>query len=231
MLTLAAGYLFGPISGTAIVSVAATLGATLAFFVSRYVARPLVLDRLGSNPRFQQISANVDRKGMLESSCPSRSGHCTSGSPRDCAIAQFSTARGDADRSWVPNALNCAAAQMVLLLRLSPLVPFGLLNYMLGLTGISALSFILCSWLGMLPGVTLSAVRYVPTPRWPGLRTADRCSLGACRHNSIRVSWIHRASSTERPQPYQAGTVYHWRHRHSWRVESHCRHRGAAAAR
>ncbi len=41
---------------------------------------------------------------------------------------------------------------MVLLLRLSPLVPFGLLNYMLGLTGIPALSFILCSWLGMLPG-------------------------------------------------------------------------------
>ena len=67
MLTLAAGYLYGPILGTAIVSVAATLGATLAFFVSRYVARPLVLDRLGSNPRFQQISANVERKGTLAS--------------------------------------------------------------------------------------------------------------------------------------------------------------------
>ena len=45
-----------------------------------------------------------------------------------------------------------ASVQMVLLLRLSPLVPFGLLNYMLGLTGIPALSFILCSWVGMLPG-------------------------------------------------------------------------------
>ena len=67
MLTLAAGYLFGPIYGTAIVSAAATLGATLAFFVSRYVARPLVLDRLGSNARFQQVSANVDRKGALVS--------------------------------------------------------------------------------------------------------------------------------------------------------------------
>ena len=53
-----------------------------------------------------------------------------------------------------------AAAQMVLLLRLSPLVPFGLLNYMLGLTGIPALSFILCSWLGMLPGAC--TLGYVP---------------------------------------------------------------------
>jgi len=67
LLTLTAGYLYGPILGTAIVSVAATLGATLAFFVSRYVARPLVLDRIGSNPRFQQISANVERKGTLAS--------------------------------------------------------------------------------------------------------------------------------------------------------------------
>jgi hypothetical protein len=67
VLTLAAGYLFGPIYGTAIVSAAATLGATMAFFVSRYVARPLVVDRLGSNARFQQVSANVDRKGALAS--------------------------------------------------------------------------------------------------------------------------------------------------------------------
>jgi uncharacterized membrane protein YdjX (TVP38/TMEM64 family) len=65
VLTLAAGFLFGAVSGTAIVSVAATLGATLAFLVSRYVARPLVLERLGGNERFLQISANVAQKGPL----------------------------------------------------------------------------------------------------------------------------------------------------------------------
>lgn len=65
MLTLAAGFLFGAVYGTAIVSAAATLGATLAFLVSRYVARPLVLERLGDNERFLQISANVAKKGPL----------------------------------------------------------------------------------------------------------------------------------------------------------------------
>ena len=42
--------------------------------------------------------------------------------------------------------------QVVLLLRLSPLVPYGLLNYMLGLTEVSLPLYIGCSWLGMLPG-------------------------------------------------------------------------------
>ena len=68
VLTLAAGFLFGPIYGTAIVSAAATLGATLAFLVSRYVARPLVLEKLGGNQRFLQISSNVAEKGPLV--CP-----------------------------------------------------------------------------------------------------------------------------------------------------------------
>lgn len=48
--------------------------------------------------------------------------------------------------------------QVVLLLRLSPLVPFGLLNYMLGLTEVPLPLFVGCSWLGMLPG---------EPPLWP----------------------------------------------------------------
>ena len=40
ILTLAAGVLFGPLQGTAIVSIASTLGATLAFLVSRYGSVP-----------------------------------------------------------------------------------------------------------------------------------------------------------------------------------------------
>ncbi|GFR44730.1 hypothetical protein Agub_g6056, partial [Astrephomene gubernaculifera] len=42
VLTLAAGALFGPLAGTALVSLASTLGATCAFLVSRYLARPWV---------------------------------------------------------------------------------------------------------------------------------------------------------------------------------------------
>lgn len=36
----------GPLQGTVIVSMASTLGAALAFLVSRYVARPFVEERL-----------------------------------------------------------------------------------------------------------------------------------------------------------------------------------------
>lgn len=41
---------------------------------------------------------------------------------------------------------------MVFLLRLSPLVPFNLLNYALGLTAVPLLPYIASSWAGMLPG-------------------------------------------------------------------------------
>ena len=106
LLTLAAGFLFGPILGSAIVSLAATLGATAAFLVGRYLARPTVARRAAADTRF----AAVDR-----------------------AIAD-------------------QGAKIVLLLRLSPLVPFSLLNYALSLTNIPLGSYIWASWAGMLPG-------------------------------------------------------------------------------
>ncbi|EFJ45137.1 hypothetical protein VOLCADRAFT_94530 [Volvox carteri f. nagariensis] len=43
-------------------------------------------------------------------------------------------------------------AYVVFLLRLSPLVPFNLLNYALGLTAVPLLPYVASSWLGMLPG-------------------------------------------------------------------------------
>lgn len=45
--------------------------------------------------------------------------------------------------------------KMVILLRLSPVFPFTLLNYALGLTGIRFWPAILASWVGMLPGTIL----------------------------------------------------------------------------
>ncbi|KAI8471588.1 MAG: snare associated Golgi protein-domain-containing protein [Monoraphidium minutum] len=106
LLTLGAGYLFGPLAGTALVSLASTTGATLAFLVSRYLARPLVEERLRAYPKFGAVDAAISREG----------------------------------------------AKVVLLLRLSPLFPFNLLNYFLGVTQISLLPYVAASWLGMLPG-------------------------------------------------------------------------------
>ncbi|KAL3147583.1 hypothetical protein ABBQ38_014636 [Trebouxia sp. C0009 RCD-2024] len=104
-LTLAAGFLYGPVTGTAIVSAASTLGATLAFLVSRYLARPFVLHKLQDYPKLAAVQSKVSADG----------------------------------------------ANVVFLLRLSPLVPFTLLNYALGVTEVPLASYIGTSWAGMLP--------------------------------------------------------------------------------
>ena len=46
-------------------------------------------------------------------------------------------------------------AKLVFLLRLSPVVPFAILNYILGLTNVSLRSYALASAIGMVPGILL----------------------------------------------------------------------------
>ncbi len=48
IMTLAGGALFGLLVGTLIVSFASSIGATLAFLVSRYILRDTVQRRFGS---------------------------------------------------------------------------------------------------------------------------------------------------------------------------------------
>jgi uncharacterized membrane protein YdjX (TVP38/TMEM64 family) len=108
VLTLAAGALFGLVYGTAYTLVGATLGASLAFLVARYVARGAIERRIAGNPRFQAIDRAVGREG------------------------------------W----------KIVALLRLSPVFPFNLLNYALGLTRVRFLDYLAAS-VAMLPGTLL----------------------------------------------------------------------------
>jgi uncharacterized membrane protein YdjX (TVP38/TMEM64 family) len=108
LLTMAAGAIFGLVRGTALVFVAATLGASAAFLVSRYLARPLVERRLAGNDRFAAIDRAVGHEGR----------------------------------------------KIVFLLRLSPVFPFNLLNYALGLTKVRFRDYVLAS-AGMLPATLL----------------------------------------------------------------------------
>ena len=108
ILTLAAGAIFGIAEGTLYVMIAATLGASGAFLVARYLARPWVERRLEGNERFAAIDDAVGESGR-----------------------------------WI-----------VFLLRLSPLFPFNLLNYALGLTRVRFPDYLLAC-LGMLPGSLL----------------------------------------------------------------------------
>jgi uncharacterized membrane protein YdjX (TVP38/TMEM64 family) len=63
ILTLGAGAVFGVVRGSILVSVAATLGATSAFLVGRYLARDWVAGRIATNARFQAIDEAVAREG------------------------------------------------------------------------------------------------------------------------------------------------------------------------
>ena len=64
LLTLAAGAVYGIGRGTAIVLVAATIGASLAFLIARYVARSAVESRLGGHEKFSAIDRAVGRQGL-----------------------------------------------------------------------------------------------------------------------------------------------------------------------
>jgi uncharacterized membrane protein YdjX (TVP38/TMEM64 family) len=109
LLTLAAGFLYGPLWGTLLVSPTSVLAATLAFLLGRSVARDWIKHRIETNPRFSAVDAAVGENG----------------------------------------------AKVVFLLRLSPMFPFTLLNYALGLTRVRLRDFIFASFVVMLPGTFL----------------------------------------------------------------------------
>lgn len=108
LLTLAAGAIFGLAKGTVYVFIAAVLGSSAAFLVSRYVARAAIERKLAANPRFASIDRAVGAQGF----------------------------------------------KIVALLRLSPVFPFNLLNYALGLTRVRFTDYLLAA-VGMLPGTLL----------------------------------------------------------------------------
>ena len=105
LLTLGAGFIYGPIYGTLLVSPASVIGATISFLLARTLAREWVGSKIAGNARFAAIDGAVGRQG------------------------------------W----------KIVGLLRLSPIFPFNLLNYALGLTRVSLPAFVLASFVGMLP--------------------------------------------------------------------------------
>lgn len=61
VMTLAAGALFGLLIGTVLVSFASTIGATLAFLISRYLFRDTIQRRFGQ--RLRKIDAGIRRDG------------------------------------------------------------------------------------------------------------------------------------------------------------------------
>ncbi|ELP31041.1 VTT domain-containing protein [Rhodopirellula baltica] len=63
ILTLAAGAIFGLLVGTIVVSIGSTIGAALAFLISRYVARERVAELAKDNRRFAAIDRAIEEGG------------------------------------------------------------------------------------------------------------------------------------------------------------------------
>jgi len=63
ILTIGGGVIFGVVRGSIYVSIAATLGATAAFLVGRYLARDWVSEKLQGNAKFKAIDQAVGREG------------------------------------------------------------------------------------------------------------------------------------------------------------------------
>lgn len=104
VLTLAGGVLFGPVLGALYSLSGATLGATGAYFIARFLAADWVARK--AQGRLQSIISGVESEG------------------------------------W----------RFVAFVRLVPLFPFNLTNYMLGLTRIPPTQFMVASFVCMAPG-------------------------------------------------------------------------------
>ncbi len=63
VLTLAAGALFGLITGTIIVSFASTIGATLACIVSRFILRDWIQNKFGD--KLKTVNEGIEKEGAL----------------------------------------------------------------------------------------------------------------------------------------------------------------------
>jgi uncharacterized membrane protein YdjX (TVP38/TMEM64 family) len=63
-LTLGAGFIYGPVIGTLVVSPASVAGATLAFLIARYLARDWVARRLKKYPQAAAIDRGIAKSGF-----------------------------------------------------------------------------------------------------------------------------------------------------------------------
>ncbi|WP_375771411.1 TVP38/TMEM64 family protein [Archangium gephyra] len=109
VLTMGAGFVYGPVYGSLLVVLASNLSALVSLLLGRTVLRERLGRRFVGLPKFTAVDSAVAAQGF----------------------------------------------KVVLLLRLSPLFPFSVLNYSLSLTRVRLRDYALATLLGMLPATVL----------------------------------------------------------------------------
>ena len=109
VLTMAAGFAYGPIRGLLVASPASVLAATIAFILGRTALRGWVQKKISGSPKTRAVDRAIGRNSF----------------------------------------------KLILLLRLSPAIPYNVLNYMLGVSDVPIGQYVVASFVGMLPGTWL----------------------------------------------------------------------------
>lgn len=105
ILTLAAGFAYGPVGGLLVASPASVAGASAAFLLGRSLLRPWAQAKVAESARLRALDRALTRQSF----------------------------------------------RLVLLVRLSPLVPFNIINYAFSATRVPFPTYVAASFIGMIP--------------------------------------------------------------------------------
>jgi uncharacterized membrane protein YdjX (TVP38/TMEM64 family) len=94
--------------------------------------------------------------------------------------------------SAIDAAIRESGFKVVFLLRLSPILPFNLLNYALGVTRVRLRDYVTASWLGMLPGTFLYVYLGSLVTSASQLLSGDRAAVGIW---SQALYWVGLAAT------------------------------------
>ncbi len=182
VLTVAAGAVFGLGWGVLLVSFASTVGATLSFWLSRYLLGDWLRARMG--PRVLAVRAHVEQEGAF----------------------------------------------YLLSLRLMPVVPFGVINLLMGLTAMRTRTFYAVSQIGMLAstvvfvsaGQQLGSIQNASDALQPGM-------LGALLGLGLLVALLPKISKRVLERLRQRKLLAPWRRQRPRRFDTNLVVIGAGA--
>ncbi|MDE0119353.1 MAG: VTT domain-containing protein [Bdellovibrionales bacterium] len=144
VLTVAGGFLFGLLKGTILASFASSVGALIAFLLARFLFNINSRGKIDDEKKYIEIKKEnfVEQKWVQSLSLSG-------------PLAKTIETRFGKQIKLILNKIQIEGAYYLFTLRLVPVVPFFIVNILMGLTPIRAYIFFGVSLLGMLPATLL----------------------------------------------------------------------------